>query len=617
MPDTFITAIVGGSPGTSVVAVKPGSAPTHQYRKTLIPTIALCLLAAGLSAAEPARRREWQPVQEYITTIDPKDEERRAMEKAQRINPFLSYTAIGTDYGFLGPDSKVLAWSPHHIHVRLTGGQWAGIWHSLTKRGMDADWMLDFQRCYPPWFTDAFQPRITGIKLRGHGHGRIKVEIKTNQQEVIWSDEGMVENQKADIDAYRELPRLGKAKYLNWTASTDSELRVDMIGLEVEIPPVAFDMEVFLKSYAKLSICYSQKSGMVADRAHIETGAFDCVPASGMFCLASAAAAHHGITTAEFARSALRRVHAVVTKLKAPLGVLPHFIRQVNGEYQIHPGTEYSTVDTAIYYHAMLLAAQMLGDEDTLRAVSSDMRRLDFKRLRNPQGHIVHGLQEDGSPLSAAWHDWGGETALVLLLQCAVAGTDSPALMSKDGKVWQGTGFISEIQSLFYPQFDLPRADHVTGKTWPDVRSALLKRQKEYFADFKGRTREVRLYGLSAGEADRGRGYLVSGVDLPRQEIIHPHYILMSGAMAGNPGEVYALLQDLENLGYFPPVGLAENINVKTGDQLPMLGSLNAGFEAISACHLLARHRREPDPIYEAANQCAALREAATLFFPD
>jgi hypothetical protein len=60
-----------------------------------------------------------------------------------------------------------------------------------------------------------------------------------------------------------------------------------------------------------------------------------------------------------------------------------------------------------------------------------------------------------------------------------------------------------------------------------------------------------------------------------------------------------------------------ENINVKTGDQLPMLGSLNAGFEVISPCHLLARHRGEPDPIYEAAHQCTLLRDAAKLFFSE
>ncbi|MBC8127526.1 MAG: hypothetical protein H8M99_10345 [Gloeobacteraceae cyanobacterium ES-bin-144] len=574
-----------------------------------IPVLALGMLAMALPAAEPVRKREWQPVQEYITTIDPKDAERLGMEKGQRINPFLSYTAIGTDYGFLGPDASVLAWTPHHIGVRLTGNQWAGIWHSLTKRGMDSEWMLDFQKCYPLWFTDAFQPRITGVKIRGHGHGSVKVEIKTNTQEVIWSDGGMVNNQKDDIDAYRELPRLGKAKYLNWTASTDSELSVDMIGLEVEMPAVPFDMMVFLKSYAKLSICYSMKTGLVADRAHVETGAFDCVPASGMFCLASAAAAHHGITNKDFAKSALRRVHESITKLDAPFGVLPHFIRQVDGRYRIHPGTEYSTVDTAIYYHSMLLAARMLDDEETFEAVLKDMRRLDFKHLHDAEGYVFHGLKEDGTPLSGSWRDWGGETALVLMLERAVVGSGSSPLMHHDGKVWQGTGFIPEIQSLFYPQFDRSEPDHVTGKSWAGVRNTLLKRQQSYFSNSG-------LYGLSAGEAGRGLGYLVSGVDLPNQEIIHPHYILMSEGVAGNPDEVYAVLQKLEGRGYFPPLGLSENINVKTGEQLPMLGSLNAAFEAISACHLLARHRAQPDPIYETLKKCGPLNDAVKIFYP-
>ncbi len=567
------------------------------------------------AAAEPGRKREWQPIQEYITTIGPGDAPRQGMAKGQRINPFLSYTAIGTDFGFLGPDASMLDWSPQHIHVRLTGGQWAGIWHSLTKRGMDAEWMLDFQRCYPPWITDPFQTRITGIQLRGHGHGHIKVEIKTCDQEVIWSDGGMLEHQTDDIEVYRALPKLGKAKYLNWTASTDSQLSVDMIGLEVEMPPVPYDMEVLLKSYAKLGICYSMKSGMVADRAHIETGAFDSVPASAMFCLASAAAAQHGITTPEFAGSALRRVHEVVTHLAAPLGVLPHFIRQTGGRYHLHPGTEYSTVDTAIYYHAMLLAAQMLGDDETGQALLQDMQRLDFTRLRDPEGYVLHGLNENGAALTATWRDWGGETALVLLLQRAVAGTDLPAMMNQDGRIWQGTGFIAELQSLFYPQFDRPQPDKVSGMSWPVVRKRMLQRQKEYFPGAEGVKLDAAYYGLSAGETCCGRGYLVSGVDLPHQEIIHPHYILMSGGMADDPREVYALLQKLEDAGYFPPVGLAENIDLKTGGHLPMLGSLNAAFETLSACHLLARHRGERDPIYGALKKCAPLNDAAQLFF--
>ncbi|WP_206170875.1 hypothetical protein [Phragmitibacter flavus] len=52
------------------------------------------------------------------------------------------------------------------------------------------------------------------------------------------------------------------------------------------------------------------------------------------------------------------------------------------------------------------------------------------------------------------------------------------------------------------------------------------------------------------------------------------------------------------------------------GERFPMLGSLNPSFEAISACHLLARSRGEPDPIYEAVKNCDILSEAAQVFFP-
>ena len=577
------------------------------------------VLACAARGAEPERRREWQPVQDYFNSIDPVGRARIGMEKGQRIKPFLSYPAVGTESGVIGPDAALLAWKPGHISVELAAGQQAGVWHALTKRGKprEPEPGLDFQRCYPPWIEDAFQPSIKAVRLRGSGHGKVKVQIKTARDELLWSEEGVFEPAAGDIECCRALPPLNGAKYLNWFADTHCELSVDQIALELEMPALPADLAVFLKSYAKLSMCYSPEEGMVADRAHIEAGSFDCVPASGMFCLATAAALRHGIVSREFALALLRRTHGIAMTLDAPFGVLPHFIRLTDGRYHLHPGTEYSVVDTSIYYHSMLLAARLLDDEETLAALLKAMRRLDFSKLRDAQGRVVHGLGENREPLPFVWQDWGGETALVLLLQRMVAGPKAPAVMHDDGIVWMGTGFVAEIQSLFYPQFDRTTPDRVTGQVWPVVRSVLLEKQRAYFRDSPYPLARTGLYGLSAGEERRGAGYLVSGVDLVDQRIVHPHYILMSGGTAESSAEVYAVLAAMQKADLFPPFGLPENIDLKTGEHLPMLGSLNASFETLSAFHLMCRHRKERDPIYEAAENLPPLREAIGLFYPN
>ena len=111
-------------------------------------------------------------------------------------------------------------------------------------------------------------------------------------------------------------------------------------------------------------------------------------------------------------------------------------------------------------------------------------------------------------------------------------------------------------------------------------------------------------------------GYLVSGTDLPKQEIIHPHYILMSACLHEDTAATLQMMERLEKAGVFPPWGLMENVDTATGEMLPMLGSLNASFEALAAYHLLAKHRREADLIYQAVRDHPELRASLGLFYP-
>jgi hypothetical protein len=492
------------------------------------------------------------------------------------------------------------------------------MWHSLAGLARERAETLDFERCHPAWIADGWQPRVVGLKIRARGTGALKLELKSATESSLWEHRFILTGDKwTEFSAGLEPAGFHSVKFLNWVAEGGTWARVDGVWLEVELPPVDFDQNVFAVSYAKLSRCYSRETGLVRDRAHFAAGTFDSIPASGMFCLASAVAARLGVVPDDFARDVLHRTHAVVEPMTSPLGLLPHFSHHDTAGFAICPETEFSTVDTAIYLHSMRLAARVLRDEASEEAVERAVQRIDFAALRDADGFIGHGTLEDGvTRLPHAWRDWGGESALVLLLARLAEGEESVLRMHDDGRVFRGVGFIAELQSLFFPQFNSDRPDALTGVNWRLARTNLFAAQKSYVTAHFPESPAARLgaYGLSAGEGRSGIGYAVSGIEATGQTLIHPHYMLMAASLETDTGDVYQRLWRMEDAGWFTPWGLVENIALDTNDYLPMNGSLNAAFESIGAYHAMAKNRGAQDAIYDAANSSVALRDAVRLF---
>jgi hypothetical protein len=135
-------------------------------------------------------------------------------------------------------------------------------------------------------------------------------------------------------------------------------------------------------------------------------------------------------------------------------------------------------------------------------------------------------MEQDGHTLlTHGWKDWGGETALVMALQ-NISDAHAPRhKMARPAQAWQGTGFITEIQSLFYPDFDSDEPDALDGVKWLSARRRMLDAQKDYIQRTWPGSMVAKngLYGLSAGESVYGDRYLVGGVDLPDQSTLHPH----------------------------------------------------------------------------------------------
>lgn len=591
----------------------------------LIPTYAALLSSTILSLhAEPVTRRVWQPVQEYFIHTQP-GKAQVMVQGTKRLNSFVAYSHLGTDFGFHGPAEHTIQWETDEICAYL--GQepdaWAGVWHSLSGLAREPGKTLNFAAVWPDCISRRYQPRATAVMLAAKGRGRVKLEIKSPDQKTLWSQSVEMKSTVQEPVAYpvsaAELPN---AKLISWTAEPGSEVCITGLRLGIEAPAVPFDEYVLAASYAKLARCYDEQAGMVKDRAHIEDGAFESVPSTGMFVLATAAVAQAplGIVSKEYAQRILRQVHDSMTAMKRPGGLLPHFVRRTGGINEIHRGTEYSTVDTSIYYHSLLLAARLLGDDDMHEKLAGEIRQIRFDDLRLSGGYLSHGMKDDGHTLLPhGWSDWGGETALVMLLERMVRDNPPRLIMKRPGQAWQGSGFITEIQSLFYPDFDSDKPDALDGVKWLSVRRAMLGAQRTYIQRTwpQSSAAKMGLYGLSAGEGEHGDRYSVGGTDLPDQALIHPHYILMSGTVAEKPEEVYTLLQHMEKADLFPPWGLVENVTVDESSYLPMDGSLNAAFEALGAYHLLAKSRGITDVIYDANLHTPETRRAIQMFYPN
>jgi hypothetical protein len=592
--------------------------------------LALVLAIAGQQAlAQPQQQQSRvviQPVMQYLVR-DPTMLPQQMGDGTRRINPFLAYTHLGTDFGFHGPGERFISWENGRVCIGLIGqAEWGGMWHSLSGMASSANEKLDFLRYYPSFIADPMQPEVIAIRFDATGSGQLKLEIKSVDQKLLWTQTQPIAD--ATPRSFRlsvNAEEIRDAKFLTWTAEPGSGICINSLQLVVDMPAMDLEQYVLLTAYAKLADCYCPATGLVRDRAHVQPGDFDSMPATGYFALATAAMADPtiGIVAKEEAKRLVRAVHSAVAAIPHAKGLLPHFTKRRDGQNVIHPGTEFSTVDTAIYSFSMLLAAEMLDDPQLKSDVLRQAAAIDFKSMRGPDGRISHGLRDDGqTPIPFYWGDWGGETALVMLLERLAQnsqGTTTPPPMQGGGRAWQGTGFITEIQSLFFPDFDRPEPDNVSHVSWLKARQDMLQAQKRYLSTQapESPAAKLGLYGFSAGEGVFGATYEVNGVDLPGATVVHPHYILMAAALEPEPQTVYQLLRRMDQQGYLTTFGLVENVSVKDGRSLPMIGSLNAGFETLGAYHLQAKARRTPNTIYAAAQRCPEIRRAMRLFYPN
>ncbi len=577
------------------------------------------LFLTGLSVLLPtgplaARETVWQPVTDYSISFPGEHP-----NAAPPINPFENFTHFGTDFGWMGPGQERI---DSHAGVIRTKpeGEWTGAWHSLSGLAREETRMFD-----PADVTGLGGPAekragVTAVTVDARGNGQLRLELADSARMVRWSGTVvLIPGQKTRHRFEIKAGDLGKLKFINWVAEPGCAAEISSVGFEVAKPEMPPQEWLFRISLGKLRRCHDPEGGLTRDRSHTPAGVFDSISSSGLHALASAAAVREGVLDRETVEPEVRRTAQAVLGLPRAAGFMPHFSsRGEEGVAGIHPGTEFSTVDTAIALHALRLAAGILELPDVSSAVGQAVAELNFDLVTDSEGWIGHGFATDGTtPLSSQWRDWGGETALVLALEGMVPEHQARGRMEPGGKVFRGVAFIAEIQSLFYPDFDRADPDQISGASWPAARQELFQRQARYVVEQWPESAAARggIFGLSGGEAGMpGDGYTANGPDIPGLRWLHPHAMVMSLALTAR-GDLGLGIDRLERAGILFPQGLPENVEIGLQLHNPMQGSLNAGFEALAAYH--GWRRGHSDVIDDTSLRDPMLRAGIRRFWPD
>lgn len=570
-------------------------------------------LMAALCASSVAMPL-WQPIIDYTTTFSSD-----SPDAAPIINPFENFTHFASDFGWMGPGEGRIDAKGSIIRVRPEG-EWTGAWHSLAGLASQPDRLLDPRNLIGLACPPAARCSIRGLGVNASGHGALRLELVDVAQKVVWSAKMQLDSETTVTAGFPISPEITeKMKFMNWIAEPGAAFQISSIGFTVERPEMSLEEWAFQTSLGKLRRCHDPASGLTRDRGHLPAGAYDSIASSGMEALASAVGAAEGVLPREQVIAEVTKTITTIRSLPTAFGFFPHFVyRDEAGNLTIHPSTEYSTIDTAIAIHSLLLATQILDLPDLTAQVTAMIARMDFDATTDPEGWISHGFLDDGkTALQSSWRDWGGETALVLCLEALVPDRSPRGKMIPSGEIYRGVGFIAELQSLFYPDFDRSEPDLLTGISWPESRKRVLDRQIAYPRENWPQSAAQRhgIFGLSAGESGMpGAGYTANGTEVMGVRWLHPHYMLMGLALSG--GDRYPEgLRALDSAGFLLPLGLPENSEAGLKLRNPMQGSLNASFEALAAYHGW-RKRASPKNVIDTASLASPLlRTAASRFY--
>ena len=575
---------------------------------------ALAYLALSLTCSAEGKR-VWQPIIDYTISF-PGDRP----DAAPMINPFENFTHFASDFGWMGPGEGRIDSKGGIIRVKPTG-EWTGAWHSLAGLASQGNRTFDPTDLNGLGCSAENRCGIRELAINASGRGVLRLELADVTRQVVWHTSVTLDSAETTTLTFPISAGLPTdLKFMNWIAEPGCDIQLSSIGFIAERPEMTLEEWAFRISLGKLRRCHDSASGFTRDRGHLPAGEFDSIASTGMHALASALGVTEGVLTREKVVEEIATTIAALRQLPHASGFFPHFVRHgEDGRHTIVPRTEFSTVDTAIALQSLLLATRILDLPEMNAEVVGMVAAIDFDTVTDAEGWIAHGFLEDGkTPLAASWRDWGGETALILTMEAMIPGREPRGKMIPSGQPYRGVGFIAEIQSLFYPDFDRREPDLVSSISWPDTRGKLLAAQIAYpktnWPDSAAAGSGI--FGLSGGESGMpGAGYTANGIEVMGIRWLHPHYMMMGLALSGS--ELYLQgLRDLDSKQFLYPLGLPENIEADLKLHNPMHGSLNASFEALAAYHGWRKRNTPANLIDKASNTDPLLRKGAARFYP-
>lgn len=558
--------------------------------------------------------RLWQPIIDYTISF-PGDRP----DAAPMINPFENFTHMASDFGWMGPGGGRIDSKAGIINVKPSG-EWTGAWHSLAGLGTQKNRVFDPTDILGLGGPPEKRCGIRELAINASGKGMLRLELADVNRKIVWSTSVTLDTETTTTLTFPIDPNaLGNIKIMNWIAEPGCNLRLSSIGFIAERPNMSLEEWAFRISLGKLRRCHDFESGMTRDRGHIPAGKFESVASTGMHALASALTFSEGIIDKERAKQEIANTLTALESLPTAAGFFPHFTHRGNdGRFTIVPGTEYSTVDTSLALHSLLLAAQILESDELNQRVVALISKLNFDAVTDAEGWINHGFLDDGKTLlTSSWRDWGGETALVLALEAMIVDRKPRGKMFPSGEPYRGVGFIAEIQSLLYPDFDRKEPDLVSSISWPDIRRKLLVGQMAYMKNHwpDSEAAKAGIFGFSGGEAGMpGAGYTANGTEVMGVRWLHPHYMMMGLALSDPEGYPKGL-SALDSRQFLYPIGLPENIEAELRLHNPMQGSLNAAFETFAAYHGWKKRNSKENVIDQAAHANPLFRKAASRFY--
>jgi len=159
---------------------------------------------------------------------------------------------------------------------------------------------------------------------------------------------------------------------------------------------------------------WNSTTGLVRDKAKDPSGEFDAIQATGSLTAATAMAEQLGIVTHADAVQIVGKISdTLLIDVPRFKGLWPHWVVVTQeGDMEIVPNTEWSSVDTVIAAFGLLTAQSGLGMETT--GTEEMLEAIEWYDLVT-SGGISHGYDYDSDLIPFSWDVFGGESWLVEL----------------------------------------------------------------------------------------------------------------------------------------------------------------------------------------------------------